>query len=944
MSSNKLKDTQLFFKDILRLRVKSNSEFKEYSNKFSLDLINYDLDDTDISKITQLIVDTDKLTSLTIRLSDTLFDKNTLNKLLRKISLKRQFTSLNFYIKYLKDDLLNIFIEFIGKLENTLNCLEISIKYEDINKESETLKKILLSLINNENSGITDVNFTECRFNTEEKLNWLNKYIHKNKNKLKNLVVSKKKIYNDIFTPNITSLQKVDLSFSNISTLLYLPIDILNLSHNNIGKIGLENIVKNLKSNLCTLKKLNLEKNYIGNEGCIILGESFKYNKSLVSINLSGNNILDEGVIAIANNLKSEINKTIKKINFRDNSITSQGIIEFCSILKSEPIDRFTKIDFSVNYLDDEGLSDYGYFISRFENMTSLVLSDRFNKNSLNNFFIYCQSLTNLKKIIFHQINLTEESTNHLSQILLNNKNIEKILFSTNRSLHDGIIDITQGIEHNLKLTHLSLKTCYIKDNGAEALASALFKNIFIKEIDLDDNKIGTVGIKALSEKVLGKVSLVKINLSHNLIDEEGAVFLGNSLLTANSLECLILSSNSLKDEGCINIAKGLVNNLVIRELYLDNNSIENKGADELGKCLKNKENLFCLGLSSNNITEINEDLCQLFEWLKIIKIADNPLYPSAIINIFQSTAKNRLFKQIRFKSNDKYLFKSMNNNSNLKEFDLSYNDNVNIHLIKNILSLKNISKIYLQRNNINDNDIQRIAQYVKQFSSHLKELHLQSNFIGINGSEFLAELIKDNNYLKVLNITDNPLQSQGIINISNAITSERNVISELLINNTKCNDYCIDKINLMLKINKKIKIFTATENKFTNKGVDKILSILRTNNTLLQLSIGNKYINSTAFENIGDYLSFNKSLIILEIKSSKITDDIIKKFEKIFLYNKSLAYINLVDNLLTREGIISMGQYLNKNKSIKNIMVLLNVNRDEESIIKSSNPHLIFN
>ena len=597
MSSNKLKDTQLFFKDILRLRVKSNSEFKEYSNKFSLDLINYDLDDTDISKITQLIVDTDKLTSLTIRLSDTLFDKNTLNKLLRKISLKRQFTSLNFYIKYLKDDLLNIFIEFIGKLENTLNCLEISIKYEDINKESETLKKILLSLINNENSGITDLNFTECRFNTEENLNLLNKYIHKNKNKLKNLVVSKKKIYNDIFTPNITSLQKVDLSFSNISTLLYLPIDILNLSHNNIGKIGLENIVKNLKSNLCTLKKLNLEKNYIGNEGCIILGESFKYNKSLVSINLSGNNILDEGVIAIANNLKSEINKTIKKINFRDNSITSQGIIEFCSILKSEPIDRFTKIDFSVNYLDDEGLSDYGYFISRFENMTSLVLSDRFNKNSLNNFFIYCQSLTNLKKIIFHQINLTEESTNHLSQILLNNKNIEKILFSTNRSLHDGIIDITQGIEHNLKLTHLSLKTCYIKDNGAEALASALFKNIFIKEIDLDDNKIGTVGIKALSEKVLGKVSLVKINLSHNLIDEEGAVFLGNSLLTANSLECLILSSNSLKDEGCINIAKGLVNNLVIRELYLDNNSIENKGADELGKCLKNKENLFCLGL-----------------------------------------------------------------------------------------------------------------------------------------------------------------------------------------------------------------------------------------------------------------------------------------------------------------------------------------------------------
>ena len=38
------------------------------------------------------------------------------------------------------------------------------------------------------------------------------------------------------------------------------------------------------------------------------------------------------------------------------------------------------------------------------------------------------------------------------------------------------------------------------------------------------------------------------------------------------------------------------------------------------------------------------------------------------------------------------------------------------------------------------------------------------------------------------------------------------------------------------------------------------------------------------------------------------------------------------------------MGQYLNKNKSIKQILALLNVERDEEPLIKSSNPHIIFN
>ena len=61
-------------------------------------------------------------------------------------------------------------------------------------------------------------------------------------------------------------------------------------------------------------------------------------------------------------------------------------------------------------------------------------------------------------------------------------------------------------------------------------------------------------------------------------------------------------------------------------------------------------------------------------------------------------------------------------------------------------------------------------------------------------------------------------------------------------------------------------------------------------------------------------------------------------------LINKTLSYINIRNNLITREGLMTLGQYLNKNKSIKEIMALLNVERNEESIIKCCNPHIIFN
>ena len=128
----KLKNTQLFFKDKLEEKLDNPKEYKEYTNNFSLNLIDYDLNDTDIQKLINIIIKTDKLNSLHLRLSNNLKDKNILNKLLRKISLKKQFKSLEFLIKYLEDDLLSIFIEFLSKLENSLTSLEISIKYSEI--------------------------------------------------------------------------------------------------------------------------------------------------------------------------------------------------------------------------------------------------------------------------------------------------------------------------------------------------------------------------------------------------------------------------------------------------------------------------------------------------------------------------------------------------------------------------------------------------------------------------------------------------------------------------------------------------------------------------------------------------------------------------------------------------------------------------------------------
>ena len=69
------------------------------------------------------------------------------------------------------------------------------------------------------------------RFNTEENINLLNKFSEKNK-LLKQIIISRKRIYNDNFTPDISLLEKVDFIYCYISNINTLPIKYLNLAFN----------------------------------------------------------------------------------------------------------------------------------------------------------------------------------------------------------------------------------------------------------------------------------------------------------------------------------------------------------------------------------------------------------------------------------------------------------------------------------------------------------------------------------------------------------------------------------------------------------------------------------------------------------------------------------------------------------------------------------------
>ena len=939
LTNEELINAQKFFKGYLE------EEIVKAKDTIALNLLNYDITEAHLEQISKLNTISNKLTSLHIRLSDTLTDAHSLTKFLRKLSKKRQFNTLGFFVKYLNEEMFTIFINFLGFIGSNITSLKIRVKSKERETERIYIKQILQVLLNNntKDNYITTLDLSENRFDTEENLKLLQSLLEMKQ--YKDIILSNKKMFENTLQCNLSNISNFYLTNCNINSISSLPLQTLNLSTNNLSKEGLEILSTLLSDFNTTITKLNLSDNYIGDDGCEILSSGLALNNSLVSINLSNNNILDRGCSAIARSLLD--NKSIKKVNFRHNYIGNIGLQNFCTILKDAPKDKFSKLDFNGNMFSDIGLIQYAKFLSEHYMNRYLAVSGKLSDGGMNDFLRYLKKMNNLKVIDFYSMDLPPDTMDFLNDILLNNKNIQHFTLSNNkRILSSGMELLSKGLTLNTNLISIRLSQCGIGNEGTEIVANALFNNISIKEIYLDYNDISLNGTKALCEKVLRKRSLKILILGHNKIDYTAAYYIGKYLGEAYGITKLALNSNLIGDEGCEYISEGIKKNETLQELNIENNSITNKGIRLLSKEIINKRQFLMLNVSSNEITEIEDEFYELFDYLPVINIAANKISNEGIIRVFHGTEDNNLFKKIRLSDLEKpdeiFLFKTRN--ENLKSFDLAYN-NINISLIKNILCLKKISFLNLQTNNINDDGINRICRFIIDYNSTVKSLHLQNNNFTVVGATSISEMLKTNKTIVEMNLADNPIKHTGINKICEVLTNENSTLKLLMVNFTGCNDYSANAINTMLRKNKSLIFLSLLGNNFSNEGIDIVLSALRGNSSLRQLSIGENKTSDKAYINLDKYLLFNKTLVSIEIKTSNLTDDFLNKVSKVFLNNKTIINFNLVNNDIGYDSICKLSLCLTKNNSINEVKLLLNQpNPEEREKLMSSSSHIIFN
>ena len=148
------------------------------------------------------------------------------------------------------------------------------------------------------------------------------------------------------------------------------PIQILELSRNNIGDVGAAALALGLKFCI-NLQELRLINNKIGDDGAAALAQGLKSCNSLQTLQLTINSIGADGATALAEGLKFFSN--LRKLGLSDNSIGDDGAAALAERLKS--CNNLENLVLSNNGIGNDGAAALAEGLKSCNNLRVLALS-----------------------------------------------------------------------------------------------------------------------------------------------------------------------------------------------------------------------------------------------------------------------------------------------------------------------------------------------------------------------------------------------------------------------------------------------------------------------------------------------------------------------------------------------------------------------------------------
>ncbi|XP_029698529.1 leucine-rich repeat-containing protein 34 [Takifugu rubripes] len=300
-----------------------------------------------------------------------------------------------------------------------------------------------------------------------------------------------------------------------------------------------------------------------------------------VTLDLSGSRkcvqrLDDKDALVVSKCLKN--NRRVTGLDVSYNNITDEGLKHFADLLQDDS--TLNSLDLRFNDCQTDGAKALAKILQGNSTLFSLTLSgNKIGDSGGIQLAMMLQANDSLMELELAACDLGIESIITFANVLKSNRSLRRVDFSQSlltSHQEEWLLHVSDMLAMNSSLLELHLGMAGMTDTGMERLAEGLAANRALRYLDLRCNRLSCDGASHLAGVLKQNATLDVIDLSFNRIQNGGAVHMSEALVSPGcGLRALSVSSNSIGTDGLLSLAQAVKANRTLTDINIWGNDLE---------------------------------------------------------------------------------------------------------------------------------------------------------------------------------------------------------------------------------------------------------------------------------------------------------------------------------------------------------------------------------
>ncbi|KAM5129463.1 uncharacterized protein ACMZJ9_019982 [Mantella aurantiaca] len=368
------------------------------------------------------------------------------------------------------------------------------------------------------------------------------------------------------------------------------------------------------------------------------------------------------------------------------------------------------------------------------------------------------------------------------------------------------------------------------------------------------------------------KVDLSRVPLSP--LDCSVLTFILQSLQSCRETEEVNLDSCNIQSEGLRKLVPALH---AIQKISLMSNLLTDGSCPHLASVIRDNQTLRTLDLSDNNLEGSHfRDLMAALTTSRIeeLQLRDNHLTDISCPHLASGIRDNQTLKTLHLSKNNlkgphfRDLMKALTT-SRIEELHLMNNhltDRSSLHLASGIRDNQTLRKLNLCGNNLEGRHFSDLMEALT--TSQIEELHLKNNLLTDRSCPHLASGIRDNQTLRILELSENNLEGPHFRDLMEALTTSR--IEELHLFRNHLTDISCPHLASGIRDNQTLRKLDLSDNNLEGPHFRDLMEALTTSR-IEELQLSDNHLANISCPHLASGIRDNQTLRKLDLSDNNL-------------------------------------------------------------------------